>query len=380
VIAITDNYEMKKRKVVVFSPLGQLKFGTSIRSTYLINGLDSRGLLSGRYERELASKYIISDREKAKSFINLYKLPSVLNKSDTVLFEGLPNASNKARSKVISKLLDYAKRNGKKIILDLYDDPEFQKRDIKGEEVNDNQLFYIKELFFEYSDKITFPSASMRDYYVKEGQIPEEKTAVLPNASDPVHFKGLSLPDTKRIGILSGIGKGRGLDLLLDAFDMVRDEILDVELRIGCSVVTKSDKDFVTMVSNRYRNDNVSIQSDVTYLTAPDFLRECSLCVIPHRKSFYMDIATPIKLFDYMASGRPVITTDCVETAKIVKDEGCGLITGFSAEELSKGIITLLRDRKSMELYGRQGRDAIEKRHSWSHRLENLIEIITSLS
>jgi glycosyltransferase involved in cell wall biosynthesis len=381
VVEITDKYyfDRNKNQVIAFAPLGQLKFGTSIRTTYLLGGLDSRGLLIGQYEKPLVSKHIVSDKEKIFSLFNLYKLPSLLKRADTVFFEGLPSASNTIRTKFLLKILTHCKRRGKHIILDLYDDPELQIRDIIGEHATPHGWSNVRREFFESSNIVTFPSESMKDYYVKMNQIDEEKAKVIPNASDPNHFQGLPLPNVMKIGVLSGIGHGRGLDLLLDSFDIIKNEIKDTELWLGCRAVTKSDKNFLASVSNKYKDGKVLIRSDVTYLTAPKFLRECSICVIPHRKSFYMDIATPVKLFDYMAAGRPIVTTDCKESAKIVRTEMCGLVSGFSTQELSQSIITLLKDRRALESYGARGRKAIEKSHSWEHRVEKLIRIITSL-
>jgi len=365
--------------VIAFAPIGQLKYGTSIRTTYLLGGLERRGLLIGKYEKSLISKGIISDRDKMLSLFNLYKLPSLLKKSSFIFFEGLPFAPNKIRTKLLTNILTHAKREGKRIILDLYDDPELQARDIRGEQGTTNMWSNIRRKFFESSDIILFPSKSMKDYYVEKNHVDEQSAEVIPNASDPRHFQANPLPNVMRIGVLSGIGYGRGLDLLLDSFDIIKNEIENVELWLGCRAITKNDKNFLTSLSKKYKGDKVLIRSDVTYLTAPKFLRECSICVIPHRKSFYMDIATPIKLFDYMAAGRPIVTTDCNESAKIVRTERCGLVSGFSAKELSQNIIKLLKDRRALESYGARGRKAIEKSHSWEHRIEKLIRIITSL-
>lgn len=379
-VEITDKYyfNSNKNQVIAFAPLGQLKFGTSIRNNYLLNGLDRRGLLIGQYEKTLVSKYTISNQEKIFSLFNLYKLPSLINQSNCLFFEGLPFAPNKARTKILTKILIYAKHKGKKIILDLYDDPEFQVRDIIGEHAVTKGWSSVRREFFKSSDVVIFSSESMKNYFVNTGQIDEQKVEVIPNASDPKHFQVYPFPNIMRIGVLSGIGYGRGLDILIDSFDIIKDEIKDVELWLGCRAKTKSDKNFLSSVSNKYKDGKVLIKSDVTYLTAPKFLRECSICVIPHRKSFYMDIVTPIKLFDYMAAGRPIVTTDCKESAEIVRTERCGLVSGFSPQELSQSIITLSKDCHTLELYGARGRNAIEKSHSWEHRIERFIKIITS--
>jgi glycosyltransferase involved in cell wall biosynthesis len=60
--------------------------------------------------------------------------------------------------------------------------------------------------------------------------------------------------------------------------------------------------------------------------------------VIPRRRNAYNDFALPIKLFAYLAYGRPMLVTDCEETARLVHTAGCGLVVGDSVRDLADGI------------------------------------------
>src|SRR5439155_13435227 len=60
--------------------------------------------------------------------------------------------------------------------------------------------------------------------------------------------------------------------------------------------------------------------------------------IIPRPKNRYNDLALPVKLFDYLSFGRPLIVTNCDETARVVRDARCGLVVGDAPAEIADGI------------------------------------------
>lgn len=74
----------------------------------------------------------------------------------------------------------------------------------------------------------------------------------------------------------------------------------------------------------------------------------------------------PIKLFEYMAAGIPVIASDFPLWRKLIEDASCGLLVRpESPEEVSAAIQQLLREPATAERWGRNGRQAIEEHYNW---------------
>lgn len=149
----------------------------------------------------------------------------------------------------------------------------------------------------------------------------------------------------------------RGIDILADAFDLIRKKHKDTFLRlVGYNMPFHLNRERVIIERNKFYKDMPKIYS------------EAYVCVIPHRKNPYMDMALPIKLFDAMAASRPVIVTRCSEMAQLVEKEKCGVIADDSADSLCHSIEYLLSNHTIAEEMGIRGREAVEKRHSWVHR------------
>jgi len=54
---------------------------------------------------------------------------------------------------------------------------------------------------------------------------------------------------------------------------------------------------------------NVYVENAIPYKTVPRFLRTIDVCLIPHRDTLYSRSMNPLKIFQYLASGRPIVST-----------------------------------------------------------------------
>lgn len=56
--------------------------------------------------------------------------------------------------------------------------------------------------------------------------------------------------------------------------------------------------------------DNVTYLGKVPYGELPELLRTADVCIIPHKDNEYSRSMSPLKLFQYLATGRPIVSTD----------------------------------------------------------------------
>jgi glycosyltransferase involved in cell wall biosynthesis len=80
----------------------------------------------------------------------------------------------------------------------------------------------------------------------------------------------------------------------------------------------------------------------------------------------YVD-ALPIKLFEYMAAGMPVVASDFPVWRAIVDDAGCGLLVDpRDPAAIAAAIRSLLADDARAEQMGARGRQAVLQKYSWT--------------
>lgn len=94
----------------------------------------------------------------------------------------------------------------------------------------------------------------------------------------------------------------------------------------------------------------------------------------------YMD-ALPVKMFEYMAAGIPVVTSDIPLWKEIVETAGCGIaVDPYNPEAIKEAITSLTNDRTSAEQMGLNGRKAVEEKFNWANEERKLLEIYYNLS
>ncbi|MGE0825499.1 MAG: glycosyltransferase [Candidatus Binatia bacterium] len=116
-----------------------------------------------------------------------------------------------------------------------------------------------------------------------------------------------------------------------------------------------------------------------TFDELPEILSSATIAVVPLRVNTYTELAMPVKLFDYMSYGRPLVVTACRETATLVRELQAGLVVEPTAAALADGISQLIENPALARHLGGNGYRAIQTTHSWSHRAKQLLHMIEEI-
>jgi glycosyltransferase involved in cell wall biosynthesis len=89
----------------------------------------------------------------------------------------------------------------------------------------------------------------------------------------------------------------------------------------------------------------------------------------------------PVKLFEYMNAGIPVIASDFPLWKEIVYGNDCGIcVDPLHPEEIAKAINELLNDTERSRQMGINGRDAVIEKYNWAVEEKKLISLYQQLS
>ncbi len=89
----------------------------------------------------------------------------------------------------------------------------------------------------------------------------------------------------------------------------------------------------------------------------------------------YLD-ALPVKMFEYMAAGLPVISSDIKLWKEIVEGNKCGIcVNPLEPEEIAKAIDYIVTHPKEAELMGQNGKKAIVEKYNWENEEKKLLQI-----
>lgn len=91
--------------------------------------------------------------------------------------------------------------------------------------------------------------------------------------------------------------------------------------------------------------------------------------------------AYPVKMFEYMAAGLPVIASDFPLWRRIIEEAGCGLLVDpLSPDAIAVAMQWVLDHPADADDMGRRGRDAVLQRFNWDHEAAKLLDLYIRLS
>jgi glycosyltransferase involved in cell wall biosynthesis len=214
---------------------------------------------------------------------------------------------------------------------------------------------------YRSADIVMTVNETCRDIAATRGRLPPERIVVLRNAPDVMALTRLTegiVPDGRRVGYVGVMGTHDGLDVLLDAWASVKAEpdMADAQLELvgdgpARAPLERGLTDPAVASSVRFHG----YQSPSVY--AP-ILARCMFGVSPDPPTPFNDLASMVKIMDYMAIGRGCVAFDLTETRRL----GGGslrLAASADARGLADALLALLRDPHEAERLGEAARERI---------------------
>jgi hypothetical protein len=110
-----------------------------------------------------------------------------------------------------------------------------------------------------------------------------------------------------------------------------------------------------------------------------ELLMEVIASVIPRPIGAYNDLALPVKLFDYLSYGRPLIVTDCREQAQVVRESDAGIVTGDAVDEIARAIEQVASAPADRVAEWSSNAASAARAASWSGRASRIVDLLAEL-
>lgn len=198
----------------------------------------------------------------------------------------------------------------------------------------------------------------------EEYGIARDACTILPNGVDADHFRdrgslkrselGIS-PDTLLIGFVGYLGPWIDMNPWLVALSRWN-------LEAKLLVVGGGDRlpALQSEVARLGLGDRVICTGNVAYTSVPDYVSASDVCILPFDRSSVSRFALPLKLFEYMACERPVITSDL----RTVRDAVGDRVRYVNSPEHILSALDDVRAGPSRNLL-RANREFVKDHYSW---------------
>lgn len=161
------------------------------------------------------------------------------------------------------------------------------------------------------------------------------------------------------------VGPAQDLSVLVDAAEIIQREPGYEDVRFA---IVGFGSEYSTL-RERCRSEgvaNVLFFGERPGEQVPEFLDRSDAAVIHTRRAEVFEMMLPVKLYEAMAAGLPVILGMVGDAADLVRREETGIVvTPGTPEELAAAVKTLHDDQERARRLGRNGRRYVERNHDW---------------
>jgi glycosyltransferase involved in cell wall biosynthesis len=230
------------------------------------------------------------------------------------------------------------------------------------------------------SDSISCASRQLKELTIKFG-VKEEFIFDAPVGVDLDEFNlGLNenrikekyrIPKNEHIVLYIGQLHGaQYVELLIKAANVVLQKRTDIKFMIVGEGFL--EQQLRQMVYDLGLEEKVIFTGAVSHAEIPFYISSASVCVAPFKDTEVTRCKSPLKIVEYMASGKAIVASNVGEVSKMLG--GVALLTAPGDHcDLARGIISLLDNAKLRTSLGLVARKRAEHRYGWHHTAQNLL-------
>ena len=227
---------------------------------------------------------------------------------------------------------------------------------------------------------VTITAALARELEERFGSRP--RLAVVPDGASltGVEDVGLSTGDGPRdavVGYAGHLYPWKGPDVLVAALE----RLPGVRAVIVGGLAGEPDLGRVQALAERLAPGRVAFMGQVEPPRVPALLRSADVLALPNIPGRASSAYTsPLKLFEYMASGRPIVASDLPALREVLRpDENAVLVDAGSSEALASGLARVLGDPAFASRLAAQAREDVRE-WTWDKRAWRLDALLSGVA
>jgi glycosyltransferase involved in cell wall biosynthesis len=237
----------------------------------------------------------------------------------------------------------------------------------------------MERYIFTRADAIIVVSDFLREK-IRERGINGTKIYVMPNGVDTELFNSAKVHNHLRnqwgidkhqvvLGFIGWFVPWHNLELLVQAFSPIAKNKSAALVLIGDGVLKER---LQQLARNLGVTNQVILPGAVPYEQVPECIAMMDICVIPGSNEY----RSPIKLFEYMAMGKPVVAPRLRPIQDVIQDGQEGVLFSPDDREVLKHSLELLIDhREKRKIMGQNARNKVLAKHTWRKNAEQIVSI-----
>lgn len=239
----------------------------------------------------------------------------------------------------------------------------------------------LEKFNLQIADKIITVTEGIKNLLHDSYNIEPEKIMVIPNGVNISKFypKEKSNNNVYHLGFVGNLVNWSGLEYLVRSLPAILNKIKNIKcLIVGDGV----QKKYLQQIADELDiKENLKITGFVSPEEIPNYINQCDICYLPAVKQRNARIGiSPIKLYEYLACGVPVIVTN-IEGMTFVKEQNVGIVVEpENSEALAKATLNLLQDSELRKKMSNIAHSFIENNYTWKITTQKILNLCNKLN
>jgi glycosyltransferase involved in cell wall biosynthesis len=187
--------------------------------------------------------------------------------------------------------------------------------------------------------------------------------------------------DRKRVLFVGRISRDRNIEQILTAFKSLLEKMQNIELYIVGGEVKRSYADKGGYLAElKMLAEKLGINKNVKFLgplCGKNLINAYKSADVFVYTSFYENLGHTI--LEAAASALPIISTPVGIANDIVKNDETGYLVGYGSQELSDKLLSLLKDDRKREKFGKNIYDLIKREYNWEAIIDRYVSLYEML-
>jgi glycosyltransferase involved in cell wall biosynthesis len=245
----------------------------------------------------------------------------------------------------------------------------------------------VERRIMRETDAVIVVSRRLQEFVLSCG-VHQSHIHILPNAVDPQRFAAANNGDAIRtqlhldgkrvIGFVGSLKPWHGTETLFEAFRTLHATVPHTHLLIvGDGPGREALEEYTRAHDLR---DSITFTGSTSYDNIPHYIAAMDITVAPYSPSenFYY---SPIKLFEYMIMGKPVVAGRIGQVEEVISDGETGMLfEPGNIAQLTAALAQLVADTQRCQGLGARARIWVQQERTWDNNARQVVEIARELA
>ena len=220
-------------------------------------------------------------------------------------------------------------------------------------------------------DGVVVVSEALKDY-VKETYRIRENIVIVPPAGRPRISEIPKRPLPYKLIYAGLIAYREKVDIFVKSIPYLKEKISQLEV-----YMTKKGEELKKVEEiNNHQNLGIQFFWFETRSKLFEFMKTCHVGILTSSRNKARMLGPPVKLYDYMSVGLPVVANYIGGWSEIIKREKIGVTTDDDPRNFANGIYQLIYDEDLYYKYANNALNAIREKYNWDKATEPLVSLV----